>query len=101
MTLKDNLNPAKLFAKGGALERGCIPGVIWVGVLSLAFDHILCPLLSVRWPGIRVIPLPAEYWDALPWIVGAVLGKKVGDKYISSQGGKGETADGDRDKPQA
>lgn len=90
----------KLFAKGTIFERAGIPCFIWVGVLTLILNHWIHPFISLKLP-VKTVPLPNGYWDALPWIVGAVMGKKVGDKYISSQGGKGETADGDRDKPQA
>lgn len=74
----------KLFAKGTIFERAGIPCFIWVGVLTLILNHWIYPFVSLRLP-VKTVPLPNGYWDALPWIIGAVMGKKIGDKVITAR----------------
>lgn len=94
----------KLFMKGAVLERAGIPCLIWVGVFTLVLNHLIYPFLSLKIP-INTVPLPKCYWDALPWIVGAIMGKKVGDKFITMRDSlekidERSAFDADRNKPQ-
>ncbi|MEG1798703.1 MAG: hypothetical protein RR214_00820 [Synergistaceae bacterium] len=67
---------SKFFAKGTIFERAGIPCLIWVGVVTLILNHLAYPFLRQIWE-INTVPLPTAYWDAMPWIIGAIMGKKV------------------------
>ncbi|WP_302795213.1 hypothetical protein [Cloacibacillus evryensis] len=91
----------KKFAKDSAFERAGIPCLIWVGVISMILNNIIYPVMESAC-GIQIspVPLPTEYWGALPWIIGAIMGKKACDKYTRrSNGEMEEIDDADWNKP--
>ena len=93
----------KCFVKGAVFERAGIPCLIWVGVFTLILNHWLYPFISLS-VAIKPVPLPDGYWDAIPWIIGAIMGKKVGDKFITMReldNPEGRPCDGNRDKSKA
>ena len=91
----------KKFAKDSAFERAGIPCLIWVGVISMILNNIIYPIMeSACGINIQPTPMPTEYWGALPWIIGAIMGKKACDKYTRrSNGEMEEIDDADWNKP--
>lgn len=89
-----------LIGKGSIYERAGIPTLIWVGVISMILNNVIYPIMeSACGINIQPVPLPTEYWGALPWIIGAIMGKKVGDKYIRRSYEMEDIADADWNKP--
>ncbi|MDO5562512.1 MAG: hypothetical protein Q4F74_02765 [Synergistaceae bacterium] len=67
----------KVFGKDKAFEWAGIPCLVWVGVVVLAFNHLVYPFVAEFCPWIKPVDLPPEYWTALGWIICGLFGKKA------------------------
>lgn len=73
-------------AKGDWYTRDARPSVIWVGLLILAWNYMLIPVLGIHWQ-VKPVDFPSMFWEVWGIVCTGYVFARTADKVLGGAGG--------------